>query len=367
MISANREDKRLDRRTADTVFIQGGRRREDGMDDVRRLRSASDLLAASLRSDAHAPLGKGALNRTIIAVAGAKGGVGKTMFASNLGVFLSSKGFKTVIVDLDFSGANLHLYFGAHSPLKQNITTFLNRKALTLKDVMYKSDYGPRLIGGTHSDLGAAHLKFRQKLRLIKSLRNIDADYIILDLGGDTSHNTLDFFLMADYGVVMTTSHPASYVGAYKFIREALYRKLKRAFGPESRLQKEKGATLDGIIDEAISISENGSTGPAVALLDVIKSAFPEKIELITRILNDFKPCLVLNKVPLYNNVHYIPVMVQELARKWLSKEVQFLGSISHQPEIEKSIWEQIPALATYPQGELVLEMEYIVDKLLNN
>jgi hypothetical protein len=83
--------------------------------------------------------------------------------------------------------------------------------------------------------------------------------------------------------------------------------------------------------------------------------------------LNDFRPCLVLNKVPPYNNVHYIPVMVQDLARKWLSKEVQFLGSISDQSEIEKSSFEQVPALAICPQGQLVLELEYIVDKLLKD
>ena len=361
MISARMEDKSLVQRTADAVFMPSSRRREDTMDDVKRLRSASDLLAASLRSDVSAPLTRGALKKTIIAVAGAKGGVGKTMFASNLGVFLSSKGFKTVVVDLDFGGANLHLYLGVHSPLKQNVMTFLSKRGVTLENVMIKSDYGPWLIGGTHSELGAAHLEFKKKLRLMKSLRNIDADYLILDLGGDMSRNTLDFYLMADYGIVLTTSHPASYMSTYDFIREALYRKLKRAFGPESPLHKERDAILEDIIGETISLYEGNEIGPVSALLDVIKNAVPEKLGLIMRILNDFRPCLVLNKVPPYNNVHYIPVMVQDLARKWLSKEVQFLGSISDQSEIEKSSFEQVPALAICPQGQLVLELEYIV------
>jgi flagellar biosynthesis protein FlhG len=245
--------------------------------------------------------------------------------------------------------------------------TFLNKRVLTLKDVMTKSDYGPWLIGGAHSSLGTAHLEYKKKLRLIKSLRNIDADYLILDLGGDMFKNTLDFFLMADYGIVLTTSHPASYISSYDFIREALCRKLKRAFGPESLLHEERDTILEDIIGETISFYEGNEIGPVNALLDVIQKAVPEKLGLTMRILNDFRPCLVLNKVPPYNNVHYIPVMVQDLARKWLSKEVQFLGSISDQSEIEKSSFEQVPALAICPQGELVLELEYIVDRLLNN
>ena len=367
MIDAKREDMLLVKRAAEALFIPRPRRREDAIDDIKRLRCASDLLAVSLQTDVSVLPGKSALKKTIIAVAGAKGGVGKTMFVANLGVFLSSRGFKTVVADLDFGGANLHLYLGPHFPSKQNIMTFLSKRGLTLKDVMTRSDYGPYLIRGTSSELGAANLEFKKKLRLIDSLRDIDADYLILDLGGDMSRNTLDFYLMADFGVVLTTPHPASYTSAYDFIREALYRKLKRAFSPESPLHNERDTALEDIIAEITPFSENEGIGSVSDLLEVIKNTVPEKVGLIMRILDDFRPCLVLNKVPQYNNVHYIPAMVQESAKKWLSKEVKFLGSISDQSEIEKSIFEQVPVLSMFPQGQLVLEMEYIVDRLLKN
>ncbi len=129
MIDAKREDSYLIKRTAEALFIPRPRRREDTIDDIKRLRCASDLLAVSLQTDVSVLLGKSALKKTIIAVAGAKGGVGKTMFVANLGVFLSSKGFKTVVADLDFGGANLHLYLGPHFPSKQNIMTFLSKRA----------------------------------------------------------------------------------------------------------------------------------------------------------------------------------------------------------------------------------------------
>jgi len=366
LIDAKREEGLLAKRT-EALFMQRPRRYEDTIEDINRLRCASDLRAVSLQENVSTTPRKGALKKSIIAVAGAKGGVGKTMFAANLGVFLSSKGFKTVVADLDFGGANLHLYLGKQFPSKQNIMSFLSKRALTLKDVMIRSDHGPYLISGSSSGLEAAHLEFKKKLRLIDSLRNIDADYLILDLGGDMSRNTLDFYLMADFGVVLTTPHPASYTSAYDFIREALYRKLKRAFSPESPLHKEEDTMLKDIIDETTSFSEDRGIGPISDLLETIKKMAPEKVGLMMRILDDFRPCLVLNKVPPYNNVHYIPVMVQESAKKWLSKEVKFLGSISDQAEIEKSIFEQVPALSACPQGQFGLEMEYITDRLFSN
>ena len=47
--------------------------------------------------------------KKVIAVGGAKGGIGKSIFATNLALLLSSVG-RTVIIDLDLGGANLHLY-----------------------------------------------------------------------------------------------------------------------------------------------------------------------------------------------------------------------------------------------------------------
>ena len=72
---------------------------------------------------------KETFQKKIIAVAGAKGGVGKSVFAANLAVYLSVKGFKTVVVDLDLGGANVHLYLGKSFLLKQSINDFLRNRS----------------------------------------------------------------------------------------------------------------------------------------------------------------------------------------------------------------------------------------------
>jgi MinD-like ATPase involved in chromosome partitioning or flagellar assembly len=57
--------------------------------------------------------------------------------------------------------------------------------------------------------------------------------------------------------------------------------------------------------------------------------------------------------------------MIQEVSKKWLSKEVTFLGEISAQIEIEASVLDQVPVIARYPRGRMAMEMENIVNNLL--
>ncbi|MFT5359455.1 MAG: Mrp family chromosome partitioning ATPase, partial [Polyangiales bacterium] len=52
----------------------------------------------------------------VVAISGAKGGVGKTLLASNLAVYLATIGRRVVIVDADSSGANVHGFLGVPHP-----------------------------------------------------------------------------------------------------------------------------------------------------------------------------------------------------------------------------------------------------------
>jgi flagellar biosynthesis protein FlhG len=340
---------------------------KDAPDDFVGIRKSCELISSHPPDNVTPSPEKSVLKRKIISVGSAKGGVGKSVFAANLGVFLSSKGFKTVIIDLDLGGTNVHLYLGKKSLLKQNINDFLKKRVKTLEGIMIESEYGPLLIGGGNSELGAANIGFIKKMRLIKAIEGINADYIILDLGGDMSYNSLDFFLRADYPIVMTTPDSASSTGAYHFIKAALYRKLNRMFGPESKFRNERNIDLERLIHKMLIPSDGVEVSTIKELMEKIKEQRPLNLPLVTKIISDFKPCLVLNKVLKDNNSHHVPLMIQDVARKWLSKEVVFLGGISTQPVIEQSVMDQVPAIARHPKGEFAVQIEFIADKLLRD
>lgn len=299
----------------------------------------------------------------LVAVGGAKGGVGKSMFATNLAVQLSRTGHRTVVVDLDLGGANQHLYLGHRSLLASTMNDFVRGRVRTLEEVTVETRYGPRLIGGNSSELGSANLTHGRKLKMLRAIRDIDADYVILDLGGDTSYNIVDCFNLADFGIVVATRESAAYVGAYQFIKIALYRKLQRAFGTESRFATERDAELERVLKDLTSAEAANGRSIAELVADV-RARAPESVPLLLRLLDDFRPLLVTNRIPKGIDVAPLVRSLQDVMQRWLSKDVRHLGSVSAQREIEASAIELVPVLAKHPNGVMAHEMARIAERL---
>jgi len=162
-----------------------------------------------------------------IPLGGGKGGIGKSLVASNLGVLLSQMGRRVVLVDADLGGANLHTCLGIPPPQK-TLSDFVSRKVSDLSDVVTPTSIERLgLISGAMDFLGAANPKYTQKLRLLREIARLDVDNVIIDLGGGTGFNILDFFLIADHGVLTVVPEPTSIENAYRFIKAAYYRRLK--------------------------------------------------------------------------------------------------------------------------------------------
>lgn len=300
----------------------------------------------------------------VIAVGGAKGGIGKSLFAANLGVILSSIGLKTVVVDLDLGGANLHFYLG-ETALDREINDFLNGTFPAIEDIAIESKYGPRLIGGDSSQLGVANIAFSQKLKLLRAIKDIDADYVIIDLGGDTNYNIIDFFLSADHKVVLTTRDPASYLDAYRFIKVSLFRKLNRLFGSESEHRAQKDTELEALLHDATMSSKESDASSISELLERVNQLDPGHVPLIESAIAEFKPQLVVNKAPAGYDTTRIAEHINSVSKKVLSLSVSHIGDISLQPEIEESALVLVPVVSTHPDGACAREIRRIASKLL--
>jgi flagellar biosynthesis protein FlhG len=201
-------------------------------------------------------------DKTIIAVGGAKGGVGKSALAANLAVGLSLLGQEVVLADLDLGGADVHLYLGVKS-LPKTWNDFLDKKVDSIEDIMTPTPYaGLKLIGGDSSRLGSENLPYSQKLKIMRHLREMEGDYLILDLGGNSSYNALDFFLFADHKIVISGTEPASILDSYSFVKVSAYRLLERFFSEHKSLKdlsrklkngsggQSNGFSLDSIFKE---------------------------------------------------------------------------------------------------------------------
>ncbi len=300
----------------------------------------------------------------IIAVGGAKGGIGKSIIAANLGIYLASLGLKTVLVDLDLGGSNLHLYLGYRALLRSSINDFLKKRVGSLSDVMVQTPHGPILIGGDSSELGSANIDFMKKVKLIKGINAIEADCVLLDLGGDTSYNILDFFLQADHGIVVTTRDSAAYIGAYHFLKAAIYRKLNRLTGMEARSGKDlKDAALERYIHQA-TMSDTGSK-TINELVAAVRNDRPEYLAAIMKAVWEFNPCLVVNRVPQGVRPEEVAGKIQAVAKKWLARDVRLLGSIGRHIDVERSAVDLVPAITRNPAGAFAGEIAAIGNKLV--
>jgi len=193
--------------------------------------------------------------KTIIAVGGAKGGVGKSALAANLAVGLALLGQKVVLADLDLGGADVHLYLGVKS-LPKTWNDLLDKQVNSIEDIITPTAFeGLKLIGGDSSKLGSDNLPYSQKRKIMRHLREIEGDYLILDLGGNTSYNALDFFLFADHKIVISGTEPASILDSYSFVKVAFYRFLERFFSEHNSLKDLGQKIKDGSWEQSKNLS----------------------------------------------------------------------------------------------------------------
>ncbi len=223
----------------------------------------------------------------IWAVAGGKGGTGKTFVISQIASYLASINKKVILIDTDFGGANLHSFFGIESR-KKTIKDFYKDdvplESLVTKTKIKNLEVIPGDINSTIFDV----IKYNKKLKLFSHIKKLDADYILLDLGGGFNKNIIDFFLLADKMVVVTVPEITAIENLFQFIKSTFFRKLNFLLG------------IYGLKDFAKNTWENRSEKDIVTILDLIdyvKEESGDIGEIAIKELQNFRINIILNKV----------------------------------------------------------------------
>lgn len=286
----------------------------------------------------------------ILSIASGKGGVGKSMVTSNLGLLLAKRGFRVTLVDLDTGGADLHILFGMFHPT-DTLTAFLDRRVKTIQEVVQPVPGYPNLslIPGTGNTLVTANLPHAKKKRLINHLRKLDADFVVVDVGAGTSYHPLDFFLGADRYLTVTTPDPTAVLDLYRFIKLASIRKVLSAFlardpVAEALLGKDFQSTQEVLA----AVGQANAEGEAVA-----KDA-----------LEAFNPSLILNKMTRTTTVN--TSQLQHMIRQYIQTDMDVLGRIPDDDAVERSIRQYLPVVEQAPQSPAAVALNDMVTNLLD-
>jgi flagellar biosynthesis protein FlhG len=298
----------------------------------------------------------GSKKNKIWAVGGGKGGVGKSLVTANTSICLALMGYKVVTVDLDLGGANMHTCLGIPIPEK-TLSDYISKKVGDINDLVVSTPIkNLKIISGAQDELGMANLRQMHKNKILSKLGELDADYVLLDLGAGTSFNTLDFFISADKGILVILPEPTSIENTYRFIKSVYHRRLKMI---------EELLDIQPLINQAMNakISSNGNT--PVELVKKVIEINPEMGQRLEHEISKLQPQIIMNQVRSQNDID-IGFSIQNVCKRYFGIDINYLGYLDYDASVWQSVKKRRPLLMEFPNSKLVNNFDKIVHKLLS-
>ncbi len=259
------------------------------------------------------------------AIAGGKGGVGKSLLTVSLAYWLGRLKNDVTLLDGDLGGANLHTMLGLRIP-HCTIDDFILRRVPSLDHLLLETALpNVKLIAGGSDVPALANPNFGQKTRLVRAMNAIDTDFLMVDLGAGSSLNTLDLFLAAPNKLVVLTPQPTSIQNAYGFIKAAFFRLVSRGL---------RGTSLQDLLDPA-NLRDEGAPQSAEEVLQEVAITEPGALPDIEERVANLKIHIIVNMVRAPKEERVGPV-VSEVCRRFLGMETTLLGCVPYDPQMEK-------------------------------
>lgn len=288
--------------------------------------------------------------RHVIAVGGGRGGSGKSVVAVNLAVYLAQLGRTVLLVDADPTGAELHTMLGVEAQSRKRSDEPLDEDLTPVSTPIPGLLLLPQLyaVGST------VPVRPGRKPRWARRLRQLDVDYVILDLGAGTAPSSLDLFLSADLGVTCTVPEPPSVEATYRFGRALFLRKIRRTLVKDRfklRLVERAQAEL----------------APLPAPQDLVRllARYDSKVgELAAAELSRLRPRLVVNGVRLRTDGELGPAMC-DLAMRYNGVGFDYVGHIEQDDSVWLSVVRKRPLLIDSPTSKSARNLERIARRVL--
>jgi len=193
-------------------------------DQASRLRQlvSTDAPLPGVGTDAAAdasPHGRGQVSRChVVSVLSGKGGVGKTLLATNLAIAMAARRHRVILFDMDMGLANADIVLGVQA---RGTWSEVLKGRRTLDDVLIDAPGGVSFVPGSSGIAELADLSEFERHQLMAAIQQIESRYdvVILDCGAGISRNVLSFAATADTLLVVTTPEPTSLTDAYATIK----------------------------------------------------------------------------------------------------------------------------------------------------
>jgi flagellar biosynthesis protein FlhG len=274
---------------------------------------------------------------TVWALAGGKGGAGRTLLAANLAIQVARSDRRVVAIDCDMQGAQLHTALG-FTRLRRSLGALTAGETRLAGTAVETSIPNLRLVGGLQGprppDDPASLLALVRQ-----GLGDLEADVVILDCGSGRSGAVLEAFAMADLGLVVATPEPPALEAAILFVESHLRACFHRALPEDMRRALAELLSTDGLELERLPFRDlmqrlGGLDARARGL--VASEAGRTRLELMLNMVRD-------------EHDEEAAGALAGAARKALGVPIPIAGLVEHDPSVVLAVAKRRPLSQQFP------------------
>jgi flagellar biosynthesis protein FlhG len=292
--------------------------------------------------------------RRLIAVGGGRGGVGKSLVASNLAVYFAQLGKPVVLVDADGTGSNLHTHFGLTAS-DEDIDIENERASALERSLVPTAVPGLRLLPAPHeSNDVPLSLRAGRKSRWLSRLRALPAEYLVIDVGPGHSPLALDVMLAADIAICVTVPEPPAIETTYRFLRSAFRRRLRRSIA--------RDRFRIGMLDR--TLREVGALPSPLDLVRALSKVDKYLADLAWVEANRLRHHLVVNQTRVRTDLE-LGTWMSGLCARHYGLVLDELGHIEHDDTVWVTVRRNKPLLVDSPTSKAARNLERIARRVL--
>ncbi len=305
----------------------------------------------------------------IIAVGGGKGGVGKSMLAANLAIYLQQRGLRCLALDMDLGSSNLHTYFGMNKPAF-SLSDAFQHEDLVFSDLVAKTNLNELFLMNA-GELPAIRQmddpQYAERFQwlfanLLQSGETHGIDLIILDLGAGNHSLTMDFFAMAQLGIIVSQSEVSSVENAYAFLKAHLWQIYENVIkSSDHAADLTKFRYLFQKFKPQHSIQEGGGYPE---LLQRLKTHYSALGENIASSLASRKIALVMNQTRSSADTR-IGKSMEDISRSYFGLPASHVATLSNDDLAWKALRSRTSLMQYAPFCQLSRHIKTLADQLL--
>jgi flagellar biosynthesis protein FlhG len=289
----------------------------------------------------------------LVAVGGGRGGVGKSLVAHNLAIYLAQIGKRVALIDQDASGSNMHAAFGMSAGRLQ-----LSDEPEALQEALVSTEIpGLRFLPFPHDAIKApSTLRGTRLTRHLLRLRVKDAEYTIVDVGPSHVDLALATLLQADMAVITVAAEPTAIEATYRFLRLAFMRKLR------STLKSDRLRML--FLERALT--EHGSLPTPLELVRALSKLDPRLGAHAWQVCQDLNFHVAVNFTRSRSDAE-LGTWMSELVLRHYGISLSELGHIEYDDAVWISARRKRPLLLDNPTTKAARSIERIARRVLAN